>query len=50
MIVKDGGTKLDDSKIFTLALIHHFFINEINLAEAICQSPNKASTKSLSSQ
>jgi hypothetical protein len=50
MIVKGGGTESADSKIVALRLMFCFFINEIELAEAIRLSQNRAAAVSLSSQ
>ena len=49
-IVKRGGSESDDSKVVAILLMYRFFIAEIDMAEVICQSQNKAAAKSLQQQ
>jgi hypothetical protein len=39
-----------DSEIIMLVLMYSFFITKINLAEAVCQSQNKATAMNLQQQ
>jgi hypothetical protein len=41
-IRKNEGSAWSDSKVEVLVLMFKFFLAEINLAEAICRSQNKA--------
>ena len=49
-IRKNEGSALSDSKVEALVLMFKFFLAEINLAEAVRQSQNKAAKLSLQQQ
>jgi hypothetical protein len=47
---KNGGRVFVDSRIEALVLMYKFFLMEIDLAEALCQSKNRAAAVILSSR
>jgi hypothetical protein len=49
-LLAKGGCVSTNSKIIALVLMYSFYITEINLAEAVCQSQNKAAAMNLQQQ
>jgi hypothetical protein len=49
-MIKNGGGVFVDSRIEALVLMYKFFLMEINLAEEVRQSQNRAAAMSLSSR
>jgi hypothetical protein len=49
-LLAKGERVSTDSKIILLVLMYSFFISKVNLAEAICQSQNKAAAMNLQQQ